>query len=49
MPLTAIESFGEMGKSDPLFKKLAEITDKNRGLWSTEAEEYLLGNARQIK
>ena len=48
MPLTAIKSFGEKGKTDPLFKKLAEITDKNRGLWSTEAEKYLLENARQI-
>ena len=48
MPLTAIKSFGEKGKTDLLFKKLAEITDKNRGLWSTEAEEYLLENARHI-
>ena len=44
MPLTAIESFRKQGESDPHFKKLAEITDKNMGLWSTEAEEYLLGN-----
>lgn len=48
MPLTAIKSFSEKGKADPLFKKLAEITDKNRGLWSTEAEKYLLENARHI-
>lgn len=45
MPLTAIESFGEKGRTETLFKKLAEITNKNMGLWSTEAEEYLLGNA----
>jgi hypothetical protein len=44
MPLTAIITFGEKGRKDTLFKKLAEITDKNMGLWSTEAEEYLLGN-----
>lgn len=48
MPLTAIESFSEKGRTETLFKKLAEITNKNRGLWSTEAEEYLLGNARHI-
>ena len=44
MPLTAINSFSEKGRTKPLFKKLAEITNKNMGLWSTEAEEYLLGN-----
>ena len=44
MPLTAINSFSEKGQTDLLFRKLAEITDKNMGLWSTEAEEYLLGN-----
>ena len=48
MPLTAIKSFGEKGKTDPLFNKLAEITEKNMGLWSTEAEKYLLENARLI-
>ena len=45
MPLTAIESFSEKGRTETLFRKLAEITNKNMGLWSTEAEEYLLGNA----
>jgi len=45
MPLIAINSFSEKGKSNPLFKKLAEITNKNMGLWSTEAEKYLLENA----
>jgi hypothetical protein len=45
MPLTAVKSFSDKGKTDLLFKKLAEITNKNRGLWSTEAEEYLLENA----
>ncbi len=48
MPLTAIESFSEKGRTETFFKKLAEITNKNMGLWSTEAEEYLLGNARHI-
>lgn len=44
MPLTAIEEFEEKGKTDPLFAGLASITKKNNGLWSTEAEEYLLRN-----
>ena len=48
MPLTAINSFSEKGRTETLFKKLAEITNKNMGLWSTEAEEYLLKNARHI-
>ena len=44
MELTAIEDFAEKGKSDALFAKLAEITQKNKGLWSAEAERYLLEN-----
>ena len=44
MPLTAIDDFEKLGKSDPMFKKLAEITAKNNGLWSAEAEKYLLEN-----
>ena len=42
MPLTAIADFEELGKTDPLFAKLAEITKENNGLWSAEAEKYLL-------
>jgi len=45
MPLTAINSFSKKGENDPLFRKLAEITENNRGLWSTEAEKYLLENS----
>jgi len=41
MKLTAIEDFAEKGKTDPVFKELAEITERNNGLWSLEAEEYL--------
>ena len=44
MPLTAISDFAEKGKTDPLFAKLAEICDRHQGLWSVEAEEYLLAN-----
>jgi threonine dehydrogenase-like Zn-dependent dehydrogenase len=48
MPLTAIADFEAKGKSDPVFAKLAEITRRNNGLWSVEAEEYLLANAGKI-
>lgn len=45
MPLTAIDEFEEKGKTNPLFKKLDEICKAHNGLWSLEAEEYLLNNA----
>jgi threonine dehydrogenase-like Zn-dependent dehydrogenase len=44
MPLTAISDFAELGKTDPMFAKLAEICNRHQGLWSVEAEEYLLAN-----
>jgi len=46
MALTAIADFKEKGKTDPLFAELAKITERNNGLWSSEAEHYLLANAR---
>lgn len=45
MPLTAIGDFGEKGKTRPLFAELARITERRNGLWSAEAEEYLLKDA----
>ncbi|NLM62621.1 MAG: zinc-binding dehydrogenase [Clostridiales bacterium] len=48
LPLTAISDFEEMGKTDPLFRKLHEITSANNGLWNAEAEKYLLENAKAI-
>lgn len=48
MPLTAIADFEEKGKTDPLYKKLHEIVSANNGLWSSEAEKYLLANAKAI-
>jgi threonine dehydrogenase-like Zn-dependent dehydrogenase len=44
MPLTAISDFAEKGKTEPLFAKLAEICDRHQGLWSVEAEAFLLAN-----
>ena len=42
IPLTALEDFAEKGKTDPMFKKLHELTQKTNGLWNKEAEDYLL-------
>ena len=42
--LTAIADFEKLGETDPLFAKLAEITKRHNGLWSAEAEKYLLAN-----
>lgn len=44
MPLTAIDDFAELGKSDARFAALANIVSQNRGLWCAEAETYLLEN-----
>ena len=44
MPLTPISDFAKMGETNLVFKTLAEICDKNLGLWSVEAEAFLLAN-----
>lgn len=48
LELIAIEDFKEKGKEDPLFAELAEIVEKNNGLWCLKAEKYLLENAKPI-
>ena len=48
MPLVALADFAELGKTDPLYAHLAEIVEKNNGLWCAEAEKYLLANAKPI-
>lgn len=48
MPLTAISDFAELGKTNEVFAKLAQIIDANNGLWSVEAEKYLLANSKSI-
>lgn len=45
LPLTAIADFAEKGGADPLFAALGEICARHGGLWSMEAEQYLLENA----
>lgn len=48
LPLTPIDQFREQGASDPLFAALADIVERYNGLWSPEAERYLLEHARSI-
>ena len=48
MPLTAIADFAEKGKTNPVYARLAEICAANNGLWSVEAENYLLANADKL-
>ncbi|MDR0313951.1 MAG: zinc-binding dehydrogenase [Treponema sp.] len=48
LPLVAIADFAELGKSDPFWKALSEITVRSNGLWCKEAEDYVLNNAQGI-
>ena len=48
IPLVAIADLEELGKTDPLYAKLAEIVKANDGLWCEEAEKYLLENAPRM-
>ena len=48
LELTAINDFEEKGKNDPLFLELDKIVKRNNGLWSLEAENYLLNNSKKI-
>lgn len=42
MPLTPIADFGKLGETNELFKELDNICNRHKGLWSVEAEAYLL-------
>ena len=48
MPLTPISDFATLGETNEVYKQLAVICDKNNGLWSVEAEAYLLDNAKHL-
>jgi len=48
MPLTAIDDFAAKGRTEPLYEELARITERHNGLWSVEAEEYLLANRERL-
>ena len=45
MPLTAIDEMEEKGKESALFAGLAGLLKANNGVWSVEAEKYLLEKA----
>ncbi|MBR2837644.1 MAG: alcohol dehydrogenase catalytic domain-containing protein [Kiritimatiellae bacterium] len=49
MPMTAIADFAEKGKTDPLFAELDRICSASSGLWSKEAEDFLLANAPRVE
>jgi threonine dehydrogenase-like Zn-dependent dehydrogenase len=48
MPLTPIADFAKLGETNEVYKQLAIICDRNNGLWSVEAEKYLLENADKL-
>jgi threonine dehydrogenase-like Zn-dependent dehydrogenase len=48
LPLTALEELESKGKTDHLFEQLALILQKTKGVWSKEAEDFLLANAKPI-
>jgi threonine dehydrogenase-like Zn-dependent dehydrogenase len=48
MPLTAIADFEKLGATDPMMRELASIAARHNGLWSVEAEDYLLRTAKDI-
>ena len=48
MPLTALEDFAELGKEDPLYAELDKMVKANNGLWSVEAERYLLEHGKAL-
>jgi threonine dehydrogenase-like Zn-dependent dehydrogenase len=48
MALTPIVQFAQLGKTNAVYAHLAQICNKNNGLWSTEAEAYLLANSDNL-
>ena len=48
LPLTAIEDFEKLGKETPMFAELDRLCKAHKGLWNSQAEEYLLANAAPL-
>lgn len=48
MPLTALADFEALGKESDFFANLDRLVKDNNGLWSVEAEAFLLENAENI-
>ena len=49
LPLVALNELAEKSDENPLYAKLAEIVARHNGLWSAEAERYLLDNANKLE
>jgi threonine dehydrogenase-like Zn-dependent dehydrogenase len=49
LPLTALEDLESLGEKDSFFRELSRFVDRADGLWSVEAEEYLLKHAPDIQ
>ena len=48
LPLIALADLPELGKTNPLYKTLSEIVEKNNGSWSAEAEAFLLEHGKRL-
>jgi threonine dehydrogenase-like Zn-dependent dehydrogenase len=48
LELVAIADFAERGKSDPFYAELGRLAAKHDGLWSKEAEDFVLARAPEI-
>jgi threonine dehydrogenase-like Zn-dependent dehydrogenase len=48
MPLTPIADFEKLGETNGFFKELAGICGRHKGLWSVEAETFLLANTDKL-
>ena len=48
LPMTPIADFARLGETDPMFAELARICEAHRGLWSREAEDFLLARAPKL-
>lgn len=44
LPLTSLSDFEKLGETDERFKTLHNMVMNNNGLWSSDAEKYLLNN-----
>lgn len=48
MPLTAIDDFGKLGETDPLFAELDKLCKAHNGLWNAPAEKLLLEKGKRL-
>jgi len=46
-PLVALDDLAELGKTNAVFAELAALVAKHDGLWSVEAEAYLMANCEK--